>query len=283
MSKHFKILGNFFPITFTLNFYYIGGSPGPGGLLSETNLAVTVMIPFNDDPFGVFIIDPESQDREIVEDILSEDDLSYITDFTIQRQQGTFGVVRLGWEILSSTFQDGLPSMVDLLLLGSFPSSVQSQPHMRRHHSGTDALYFSGKEDAFGITGLEYPYNGNTAVTNFTFSAWLIPNVNTDGYIVEKDDGNATLYYGVKMQTNNSHVSVELHYTALGSNMTYIAKAAVLKYLDESTWIHILITLDESIIEFYVDGIPVLGGIKSLKGEAIADGKSTGCIIFLHM
>ncbi|XP_010391331.3 adhesion G-protein coupled receptor V1 isoform X7 [Corvus cornix cornix] len=249
-----------------------GGSPGPGGQLSETSLAVTVMIPSNDDPFGVFVLDAESQDREIVEDILSEDDLSCITDFTIWRKQGTFGVVRLGWEILSSTFQAGLPSMVDYLLLGSFPSSVQSQPHMRRHHSGTDALYFSGKEDAFGIIGLEYPYNGNTAVNNFTFSAWLIPNVNTDGYIVEKDDGNGTLYYGVKIQTNDSHVSVVLHYTALGSNMTYIAKAAILKYLDESTWIHVLITLDESIIEFYMDGISVPGGIKSLKGEAIADG-----------
>ncbi|XP_041868909.1 adhesion G-protein coupled receptor V1 isoform X6 [Corvus kubaryi] len=249
-----------------------GGSPGPGGQLSETSLAVTVMIPSNDDPFGVFVLDPESQDREIVEDILSEDDLSCITDFTIWRKQGTFGVVRLGWEILSSTFQAGLPPMVDYLLLGSFPSSVQSQPHMRRHHSGTDALYFSGKEDAFGIIGLEYPYNGNTAVNNFTFSAWLIPNVNTDGYIVEKDDGNGTLYYGVKIQTNDSHVSVVLHYTALGSNMTYIAKAAILKYLDESTWIHVLITLDESIIEFYMDGISVPGGIKSLKGEAIADG-----------
>ncbi|OWK61600.1 G-protein coupled receptor 98, partial [Lonchura striata] len=249
-----------------------GGSPGPGGQLSETSLAVTVMIPFNDDPFGVFVLDPDSQDREIVEDVLSEDDLSYITDFTIWRHQGTFGAVRLGWEILSSTFQGGLPSMVDLLLLGSFPSSVQSQPHMRRHHSGTDALYFSGKEDAFGIIGLEYPYEGNTAVTNFTFSAWLIPNVNTDGYIVEKDDGNGTLYYGVKIQTNDSHISIVLHYTALGSYMTYIAKTAVLKYLDESTWVHILITLDESIIEFYMDGIPVLGGIKSLKGEAIADG-----------
>uniref|UniRef100_A0A8C3RD85 Adhesion G-protein coupled receptor V1 n=1 Tax=Cyanoderma ruficeps TaxID=181631 RepID=A0A8C3RD85_9PASS len=249
-----------------------GGFPGAGGKLSETNLAVTVMIPFNDDPFGVFVIDPESQDREIAEDVLSEDDLSYITDFTIWRQQGTFGAVRLGWEILSSTFQAGLPSMIDFLLLGSFPSSVQSQPHMRRHHSGTDALYFSGKEDAFGIIGVEYPYDGNTAVTNFTFSAWLIPNVNSDGYIVEKDDGNGTLYYGVKIQTNDSHVSVVLHYTALGSNMTYIAKAAVLKYLDESTWVHIMITLDESIIEFYMDGIPVLGGIKSLKGEAIADG-----------
>ncbi|NXX79900.1 GPR98 protein, partial [Urocolius indicus] len=249
-----------------------GGSPGPGGQLSETNLAVTVMIPFNDDPFGVFVIDPENQDREIAEDVLSEDDLSYIADFTIWRQQGTFGVVRLGWEILSSTFQAGLPSMVDFLLLGLFPSSVQSQPHMRRHHSGTDVLYFSGKGDAFGIIGPEYLYSGNSAITNFTFSAWLIPNVNTDGYIVEKDSDNGTLYYGVKIQTNNTHVCVVLHYTALGSNMTYMAKTAVLKYLDENTWLHLLITLDESIIEFYMDGVPVPGGMKSLKGEAIADG-----------
>ncbi|XP_031463513.1 adhesion G-protein coupled receptor V1-like, partial [Phasianus colchicus] len=249
-----------------------GGSPGPGGQLSETNLSVIVMIPFNDDPFGVFVIDPESQEREIVEDTLSEDDLSYITDFTIWRQQGTFGVVRLGWEILSGTFSDGLPAMIDFLLLGSFPSSVKSQPHMRRHHSGTDALYFSGKGDAFGIIGPEDPYNGKTALTNFTFSAWLIPNVNTDGYIVEKDSDNGTLYYGVKIQTNDSHVSVVLHYTALGSNMTYMAKTAIMKYLDENTWLHLLITLDESIIEFYIDGILVLGGMKSLKGEAIVDG-----------
>ncbi|NWY04075.1 GPR98 protein, partial [Nothoprocta ornata] len=249
-----------------------GGSPGPGGRLSETNLTVSVMIPFNDDPFGVFVIDPESQEREIAEDVLSEDDLSYITNFTIWRQQGTFGVVRLGWEILSSAFQAGLPSMVDFLLLGSFPSSVQSQPHLRRHHSGTDALYFSGEEDAFGIIGPEYPYSGNNAVANFTFSAWLIPDSNTDGYIIEKDNDNGLLYYGVKIQTNDSHVSVILHYTALGSNMTYMTKTVIMKYLDENTWLHLLITLDESIIEFYIDGNPVVGGMKSLKGEAIADG-----------
>uniref|UniRef100_A0A8C7EBG5 Adhesion G-protein coupled receptor V1 n=1 Tax=Nothoprocta perdicaria TaxID=30464 RepID=A0A8C7EBG5_NOTPE len=252
-----------------------GGSPGPGGHLSETNLTVSVMIPFNDDPFGVFVIDPESQEREIAEDVLSEDDFSYITNFTIWRQQGTFGVVRLGWEILSSAFQDGLPSMVDFLLLGSFPSSVQSQPHLRRHHSGTDALYFSGEEDAFGIIGPEYPYSGNNAVANFTFSAWLIPDSNTDGYIVEKDNDNGLLYYGVKIQTNDSHVSVMLHYTALGSNITYMAKTVIMKYLDENTWLHLLITLDESIIEFYIDGNPVVGGMKSLKGEAIADGPGT--------
>ncbi|XP_019373727.1 PREDICTED: G-protein coupled receptor 98 [Gavialis gangeticus] len=249
-----------------------GGTPGPGGQLAETSLAVTVMIPFNDDPFGVFVIDPESQDREIAEDVLSEDDLSCITNFTIWRQQGTFGDVQIGWEILSGEFQAGLPPMMDFLLLGLFPASVQSQPHMRRHHSGTDALYFSGNEDAFGIVGPEYQDSTNNTLANFTFSAWVIPNPNSDGFIIAKDNGNGTLYYGVKIQTNESHVTVMLHYATLGSNVTYVAKKTIMKYLEENTWLHLLITLDDGIIEFYIDGNPVTGGMKSLKGEAIANG-----------
>lgn len=239
------------------------------------------MIPFNDDPFGVFVIDPESQDREIAEDVLSEDDLSCITNFTIWRQQGIFGDVRIGWEILSGEFQAGLPPMMDFLLLGLFPASVQSQPHMRRHHSGTDALYFSGNEDAFGIVGPEYQDSTNNILANFTFSAWVIPNPNSDGFIIAKDNGNGTLYYGVKIQTNESHVTVMLHYATLGSNITYVAKKTIMKYLEENTWLHLLITLDDGIIEFYIDGNPVTSGMKSLKGEAIANGKPTTLISFL--
>nr|XP_056705119.1 adhesion G-protein coupled receptor V1 [Euleptes europaea] len=249
-----------------------GGSPGPGGHLSETNLTVTVMIPFNDDPFGVFIVDPESQEREISEDVLSEDDMSYVTNFTIWRQQGTFGDVRVGWEILSGTFKEGLPLMIDCLLLGKFSNSVQSQPHMRRRHTGTDALYFSGEEDAFGVIEPEFYISKNRTLANFTFSVWVIPSAKSDGFVISKDNGNGTMYYGVKIHTNESHVSVKLCYTPLQSNGTFVAKITVMKYLDENTWLHLLLTLDDGIIEFFIDGNPVPGGIKSLKGEAIADG-----------
>uniref|UniRef100_A0A8C8RXK2 Adhesion G-protein coupled receptor V1 n=1 Tax=Pelusios castaneus TaxID=367368 RepID=A0A8C8RXK2_9SAUR len=249
-----------------------GGSPGHGGQLAEANLAVIVMIPFNDDPFGIFVIDPDSQDQEIAEDVFSEDDISYITNVTIWRQQGTFGDVRIGWEILSSAFPAGLPPMIDFLLLGSFSSSVQSQPHMRRHHSGTDALYFNGKEDAFGTVGPDFRFSWNNRLANFTFSAWVIPNSNSDGFIIAKDNYNGTMYYGVKIQTNESHISVVLHYTALGSNVTCVAKTTIMKYVEENNWLHLLITLADSIIEFYIDGTPVPGGIKSLKGTAIVDG-----------
>ncbi|KAJ6669788.1 hypothetical protein lerEdw1_000337 [Lerista edwardsae] len=249
-----------------------GGFPGPGGHLAEINLSVTVMIPFNDDPFGVFILDPESRDREVAEDVLSEDDLSYITNFTIWRQQGIFGDVRVGWEILSRAFKDGLPPMIDCLLLGKFSSSVQLQPRMRRHHTGTDALYFSGDEDAFGIIDPEFHVSKNRTLAKFTFSAWVIASANSDGFIIAKDNGNGSVYYGVKIHTNKSHVSVRLHYTPVQSNITYVAKVAVMKNLEENIWLHLLITLDDGIIEFFIDGNPVPGGIKSLKGEAIADG-----------
>lgn len=231
------------------------------------------MIPFNDDPFGVFILDPKSQEREIAEDVLSEDDMSHITNFTVLRQQGTFGDVRIGWEIVSSTFKEGLPPMIDCLLLGRFSNVVQSQPHMRRHHTGTDALFFSGEEDAYGVIEPEFHVSKNRTLAKFTFSAWVIPSANSDGFLLAKDDGSGTMYYGVKIHTNESHVSVRLHYMPQPSNVTYVAKITVMKYLEENIWLHLLITLDDGIIEFFIDGSPVPGGIKSLKGEAIADGK----------
>uniref|UniRef100_A0A8C2V3T1 Adhesion G-protein coupled receptor V1 n=1 Tax=Chinchilla lanigera TaxID=34839 RepID=A0A8C2V3T1_CHILA len=249
-----------------------GGSSGPGGQLAETNLQVTVMIPFNDDPFGVFILDPDCLEREVAEDVLSEDDMSYITSFTILRQQGVFGDVRVGWEILTSEFAAGLPPMVDFLLVGIFPSTVHLLPHMRRHHSGTDALYFSGLEGAFGIVNPKYHPSRNNTIANFTFSAWVMPNARTNGFVIAKDDGNGSIYYGVKIQTNESHVTLSLHYKTVGSNATYIAKTSVMKYLEEGVWLHLLIILDDGIIEFYLDGNAMPRGIKSLKGEAITDG-----------
>nr|XP_040129297.1 LOW QUALITY PROTEIN: adhesion G-protein coupled receptor V1 [Ictidomys tridecemlineatus] len=249
-----------------------GGSPGPGGQFAETNLQVTVMIPFNDDPFGIFILDSECLEREVAEDVLSEDDMSYITNFTILRQQGVFGDVRVGWEIVSSEFTSGLPPMIDFLLVGIFPSSVHLQPHMRRHHTGTDALYFSGLEGAFGTVNAKYHPSRNNTIANFTFSAWVMPNANTNGFVIAKDNGNGSIYYGVKIQTNESHVTFSLHYKTLGSNATYIAKTTVKKYLEEGVWLHLIIILDDGIIEFYLDGNAMPRGIKSLKGEAISDG-----------
>lgn len=229
-----------------------------------------MVIPFNDDPFGVFAIADNNLDQEVAEDVLSEDDTSDVTSFTVLRQQGTFGDVRVAWEIVSGRFPEGLPLMDDLLLLASFPDEVERRPHARRHHSGTDTWFFSGSPGAYGIIS---PEDGPASLGNFTFSAWLVPRSDTNGFIVSKGIVNGTLYYGVKVHTNESHITVMLHYTVLGSNNTQVAQATAEKFVLDNTWLHIIITVDDGIIEFFLDGSPIPGGLKSIKGAGITDGE----------
>ncbi|XP_037338537.2 adhesion G-protein coupled receptor V1 [Pungitius pungitius] len=249
-----------------------GGYPGEGGQLAKTSLTASIHIPFNDDPFGVFSIADDNLDQEIAEDVVSEDDMADVTSFTILRQQGTFGDVRVAWEIVSGRFPEGLPLMDDLLLLASFPDEVQLRPHARRHHSATDTWFFSGLPGAYGNIS---PKDGPAAVGNFTFSAWLVPRPDTDGFIVYKGSKNGTLYYGVKVQTNESHVMVMLYYTVIGSNNTQVARATAEKFVENNSWLHLIITVDDGIIEFFLDGNPIPGGLKSIKGEGITDGPAS--------
>ncbi|XP_037634420.1 adhesion G-protein coupled receptor V1 isoform X2 [Sebastes umbrosus] len=249
-----------------------GGYPGEGGRLAETSLNASVLIPFNDDPFGVFAITDSNLDQEVAEDVLSEDDMADVTSFTILRQQGTFGDVRVAWEIVSGRFPEGLPLMDDLLLQASFPDEVELRPHARRHHSATDTWFFSGLPGAYGTIS---PEDGPAAVGNFTFSAWLVPRPDTDGFIVSKGTRNGTLYYGVKVHTNESHVTVMLYYTVIGSNSPQVARATAEKFVEDNAWLHVIITVDDGIIEFFLDGNPIPGGVKSIKGEGISDGPAS--------
>lgn len=248
--------------------FVLGGFPGDGGRLAETSLNASVFVPFNDDPFGVFAIAESNLDQEVAEDVLSEDDMADVTSLTILRQQGTFGEVRVAWEILSGHFPEGLPLMDDLLLLASFPDEVELRPHARRHHSGTDTWFFSGLPGAYGTIS---PEDGPTDVGNFTFSAWLVPTTDTDGFIFSKGNRNGSLYYGVKVHTNESHITLMLYYTVTGSNTLQVARAE--KLLENQSWLHVIITVDDGIIEFFLDGNPIPGGVKSIKGEGITDGK----------
>lgn len=195
-----------------------------------------------------------------------------VTSFAVLRQQGTFGDVRVAWEIVSGRFADGLPVMDDLLLLASFPDAVELRPHARRRHSATDAWFFSGLPGAYGTIS---PEDGPAAVGNFTFSAWLVPTADACGFIVSKGTRNGTLHYGVKIHTNDSHVTLFLYYTVIGSKNLQFARAE--KSVENHGWIHVIISVDDGIIEFMLDGSPLPGGLKSVKGEGIADGKPDVC------
>uniref|UniRef100_A0A3Q3J0J5 Adhesion G-protein coupled receptor V1 n=1 Tax=Monopterus albus TaxID=43700 RepID=A0A3Q3J0J5_MONAL len=249
-----------------------GGYPGEGGRLATSSLNASVLIPFNDDPFGVFAIADNNLDQEVAEDVLSKDSMADVTSFTILRQQGTFGDVRVAWEIYSGSFPEGLPMMDDLLLLASFPDKVELRPYDRRPHSATDTWFFSGQPGAYGTIS---PEDGPAAVGNFSFSAWLVPRPDTDGFLVSKGTRNGTLYYGVKVLTNESYVTVMLHYTLIGSNSTQVAWASAEKFLEDNAWLQVIITVADGFIEFFLDGNPIPGGLKSIKGEGIADGPAS--------
>lgn len=237
------------------------------------DLNASVLIPFNDDPFGVFAIDPNSLEREVAEDVLSVEDMTDVTSFTVLRQQGTFGDVRVAWEILSGAYPNGLPPMEDLILMALFPQAVELRPHARRHHAGTDAFFFSGLPGAYGSISSDTHLQIPQTLANFTFSVWLMPRPNTDGFIVSKGSGNGTIYYGLQVQTNESLVTALLHYTITGSNSTQVARATAAKFVEDNSWFHIIVAVEDGIIEFYLDGIPMPGGIKSLKGDAIINGE----------
>ncbi|KAM3610925.1 uncharacterized protein V6R79_010649 [Siganus canaliculatus] len=249
-----------------------GGYPGEGGQLAETSLNASVLIPFNDDPFGVFAISDSNLDQEVAEDVLSEDDMADVISFAILREQGTFGDVRVAWEIVSGHFPEGLPLMDDLLLLASFPDEVELRPHARRHHSATDTWFFSGLPGAYGTIS---PEDGPAAVGNFTFSAWLVPRPDTDGFIFSKGTRNGTLHYGVKVHINESHVTLMLYYTVMGADTPLVARATAEKFVENNAWLQVIITVDDGIIEFFLDGSPIPGGVRSIKGAGISDGPAT--------
>ncbi|KAM9822621.1 adhesion G-protein coupled receptor V1 isoform 2-T2 [Syngnathus typhle] len=254
--------------SFVLRLVNISGGY-PGGRLAEASPSASLVIPFNDDPYGVFAIADSDLDQEVAEDVLSEDDMADVTSFSILRQQGTFGDVRVAWEIVSAHFPEGLPPMDDLLLLASFSDSVELRPRARRHHSATDTRFFSGRNGSYGTI---QPEESPPVPGNFTFSAWLVPRTSTDGFIVSKGIPNGTLYYGVKIHINESHITVKFYYTVTGSNNTQVAQATADKFMEDNTWLHVMVTLDDGIVEFFLDGNPVPGGLRSIKGEGIADG-----------
>lgn len=70
---------------------------------------------------------------------------------------------------------------------------------MRRYYSGIDVLYFSGLEGVFGIVNSKYYFFRNNLIVNFTFLVWVMFNVNINGFVIVKDDGNGSIYYGVKI------------------------------------------------------------------------------------
>lgn len=247
-----------------------GGYPGVDAELAAANLSVLVMIPFNDDPFGVIMIPEEIKGHVVAEDTTAEDDTANIISLNILRLQGTYGEVCVAWEIFSGDFPNGLPPIMDLILLASFPQSVVVNPNGRVPYAGTDVMEFPGLHGGFGTIDasrqlLDMPSN----LDNFTISAWLLPQPNAEGFAFSKGDGNGTLYYGLKIHANESLVSMMLFYMPVGLNQSQVASASMNKSMGDKEWIQIVVIVENGTIHFFLDGELMADGTKSLEGEAI--------------
>ncbi|KAG7268317.1 hypothetical protein CRUP_038332 [Coryphaenoides rupestris] len=61
------------------------------------------------------------------------------------------------------------------------------------------------------------------------------------------DGGAGVLYYGLKVHTNRSHVTVMLYYTAAGANRTQVARATAEKFVEDNVWLHVLVIVDDGV------------------------------------
>jgi hypothetical protein len=63
--------------------------------LSNTGLAVEVVVLASDDPNGTFAFPTTSQERKVAEDYDPGNEASAFTNFTVERRQGTTGSVQV--------------------------------------------------------------------------------------------------------------------------------------------------------------------------------------------
>ncbi|XP_032809135.2 adhesion G-protein coupled receptor V1 isoform X2 [Petromyzon marinus] len=258
-----------FDETYTLKLTSVSsGFPGPGGHLARSGILINVTIPENDDPRGIFSIASESHYQEISEDLLSPDDVTNVASFTVMRRQGLHGDVRVAWEVLSKSAAETIPTSKDLILLATFPSEVQLRPEARRPHTGTDALYFSGDDYAFGIV----PLSHQPVITNasFTISVWLIPDPNTKGYIVAKHVNSSLFYYSLKITTGMDASSIEFSYWH--GDITQNESAVFNKQVEDGEWHHLIVGFEAGTCNFYLDGTLKRGGSSNLANGAATDG-----------
>ena len=75
--------------------------------MASTDLEVYLEVLKNDDPNGVFQFPPTSREISIVEDFLPGQEESAVARFTVERTQGTFGMVQVGFygDVMSEKLQ----------------------------------------------------------------------------------------------------------------------------------------------------------------------------------
>lgn len=72
-----------------------GASPAQPGKLAPADRTAVVTVRMNDDPHGVLGFAADSRQRAVAEDFLPGQENATSTVFTVERQQGLFGEIRV--------------------------------------------------------------------------------------------------------------------------------------------------------------------------------------------
>ncbi|XP_014663002.1 PREDICTED: G-protein coupled receptor 98-like [Priapulus caudatus] len=235
------------------------GPSGQEGRLADEHLRVTVKVFGNDDPYGIFMFDPDTRDQYIAEDFYPGSEDSTVTNLTVVRLQGAYSTVQVLWEVFSDAIAGDLPAAKDLLFLGDYPETVTERPDMRRPLTGTKVLQFSGSQGDYVTISQQYQPLISDIETGFSVSTWIQPVAPQDGYIFAKtsDDG-AKHYYTLHLEADTIQFKVTFGYSLMNSKQDGLTHRTLYwserKNLCDGKWHQILIMLARGEAEFYLNG-----------------------------
>ncbi|XP_068693739.1 adhesion G-protein coupled receptor V1-like isoform X3 [Montipora foliosa] len=256
-----------------------GIQTGEDGILSTPSSAFLVILA-NDDPNGLLQFSVGSVD--IPEDFASGMEASTQKNLTVLRDQGTWGTVKVAWEVqtteVSSRISD---NAYDLFLLGSVMEGVKSMPGWRRPNTQTYVYCFDGANNESFVEA-----SGLTVVdSKFSVRLWINATKGNYSYVLTSLSGN-TLNFAFGLNTTGSNTMAKFIYLTNETNINFG------KDIADGQWHFIAFTVDTdtSTVQFYLDGDPVgnsraipSGSISSDAVYLVGKGQSsesgfTGCI-----
>ncbi|CAH1797156.1 unnamed protein product [Owenia fusiformis] len=250
-----------------------GGPSGQVGVLSNMDQVVMIQIAENDDPYGVFAFPADSRELSIAEDFNPGEEEESRTTFTVVRKQGTFKDVQVAWEIFSYQIAGAgnLPSLKDLLFLGDVPEAVEVVEGGGRKETGSMVLNFTSQTGSYVNVPTEYQTSKADIETGFSISVWVKPENNTSGYLLSKSSvGGSIHYYGLRLDLAGDDTVIEFRYSVATDKNNQVAVKASDNSIEDGAWHHILLTVDNGLAEFFIDGASI--GTSVLAGLNTQDG-----------
>ncbi|KAK6179039.1 hypothetical protein SNE40_011486 [Patella caerulea] len=237
--------------------------------LADANTSVILNVVASDDPNGRFAFPAASRELQIAEDYLPGQESTTRTTFTVERRQGTLGKTEVVWEIYSDSVGGNFPDVIDLMFLGNKPATMAAVPSKQRNQTGTLVLMFSQASENFVTVNDRHKPNISSFENGFTLSAWVQPFPNTNGYIIAKTSTDGSQhYYSLKLASTATSTNLNLTIST-STSPNQILKAKQNISIQDGQWHHILVSVSNISVIFYLDGKVIDNG--SVVGENLVD------------